>query len=95
MTGHAVVCKQQFQYQVVSERGGGVSVTPEFWLTQLWRKLMGTRVLDVVGDRSGSLRVYAHGQQSGSGPVAVLVINLARTPADVTISGTSATSHAQ
>ena len=88
--GHAVVCKQQFQYQLRSQPGGGVAVTPEFWLTQLWRALMGRDVLTVTGG-GGSVRCYAHKSRAVGGggasgnQVVMVVINLAAEAAAVPI----------
>eukprot|EP01052_Picozoa_sp_SAG31_P011112 SAG31_NODE_622_length_13493_cov_7.301254_10_plen_557_part_00 len=83
-TGHAVVCKQQFQYQVISQRGGGVVVTPEFWLTKLWQALMGSEVLAVSGG-GGKIRCYAHRRFGDHNQVAVVVINLGAEMASVPI----------
>ena len=57
---HSVVIKQEFLDQVVAVPGGGVTVTPEFWLSTMWRETMGRDVLSVGGDRGGNIRVYAH-----------------------------------
>jgi len=92
-TGHSVVVRQQFQYLVVPVKGGGARVTPEFWVAQLWRKVMGTHVLAVTGDRTGVLRVYAHADASLH-TVGVLAINLGNVTATATIDiGASVTEH--
>jgi hypothetical protein len=96
-TGHAVVCKQQYHYQVISVDGGGVRVTPEFWLTQLWKQLMGTHVLRVldsvaadIGKLPGSVRVYAHGGAAGTnhgdGVCTAMIINLGAESRKVSLS---------
>ena len=59
-----MVLKQEFADQVLPVPGGGVTVTPEFWLSHIWRVTMGQKVLAVSGDRTGAVRVYAH---SGAG----------------------------
>lgn len=49
--------------------------TPDWWASVLWRRLMGTDVLDVTSD-DPTLRVYAHCAADGSGKVAAVAINL-------------------
>lgn len=50
---------------------------PDWWASVLWRRLMGTTVLDVAPLGSG-LRVYAHCAAEGTaGAVTALVVNLA------------------
>jgi hypothetical protein len=99
-TGHSLVAKQEFKDLVVSQPGGGVTTSPEFWVAVLWKKLMGTTVLGVQGNRSGTTRVYAHLDPAGK-KVGVAVINLGnasqtvdfavvgtgRPPADTSTSG--------
>lgn len=94
--GHTAVMKQEYADQVVATPGGGVTVTPEFWLSQLWKATMGQNVLSVAGDRSGLVRVYAHSPRnsSGSAVAAVVVINLGAAAATVnlTVVGSSSSS---
>ena len=58
----------------------------DYWAALLWRKLMGTRVLD-AGPTQPGLHVYAHCQRGASGGVTVLAINLDKTPAKLDVSG--------
>ena len=53
-------------------------MTPGFWVAVLWKRLMGTNVLAVAGDRSGTTRVYAH-EDPVARSVGVVVINLDNT----------------
>lgn len=54
---------------------------PNYWGALLWRRLMGTRVLDAGVPIQMGLHVYAHCQRQMAGGVAVLVINNDRTAA--------------
>jgi heparanase 1 len=51
---------------------------PNYWGALLWRKLMGTIVLDPGPSREG-LHFYAHSLRNHPGGVALLVINTSRT----------------
>ncbi|MDE3104468.1 MAG: hypothetical protein KGK08_04770 [Acidobacteriota bacterium] len=53
---------------------------PNYWATLLWRKLMGTTVLD-AGTSNGGLRVYAQCLRGAPGGVAMLVLNTSTTDA--------------
>lgn len=48
---------------------------PSYWAALLWRRTMGTKVLD-AGTNQGTLHVYAHCQRGVSGGVTVVAINL-------------------
>jgi hypothetical protein len=48
---------------------------PNYWAALLWRKLMGTVVLDAGPSPSAALHLYAHCLRDGGGGVAVLAIN--------------------
>lgn len=59
---------------------------PDYWASLLFRRLMGTRVLQVPAEVAAmpGLRVYAHCQRDGPpGAVTILVINLDRTESAV------------
>ncbi len=59
---------------------------PDYWLSVLWKRLMGTRVLDaraVSGDRL--VRAYAHSTVGRPGAVTLLLLNLADGPRRVAI----------
>jgi len=51
---------------------------PDYWAALLWRKLMGTTVLDPGTSPAASLHLYAHCLRGGSGGVALLAINADR-----------------
>lgn len=57
-----------------------------YWAALMWRRLMGTKVLDAGPIQSG-LHVYAHCQRRNPEGVAVLVINLGETPAKISVPG--------
>jgi len=52
---------------------------PNYWGAMLWRRLMGTTVLDAGVPIQAGLHVYAHCQRGTPGGVSVLVINTDRT----------------
>ncbi len=51
---------------------------PNYWAALLWRRLMGTTVLDATGSEGG-LHLYAHCLRRHPGGVALLAINTSRT----------------
>lgn len=50
---------------------------PNYWAALLWRRLMGTTVLDAGAPESG-LHIYGHCQRGVSGGVSLLAINISR-----------------
>lgn len=65
----------------------GFAPRPNYWAALLWRRLMGTTVLDAGPSRPG-LHLYAHCLRGRPGGVALLAINLSRTePASVVLPG--------
>jgi heparanase 1 len=54
---------------------------PKYWGALLWRRLMGSTVLDAGVPPQPGLHVYAHCQRGMPGAVSVLVINTDRTAA--------------
>lgn len=52
---------------------------PSYWSAVLWRRLMGTTVLDAGASPDANLHVYAHCLREHPGGVAMLVINADRT----------------
>ena len=59
---------------------------PNYWSAVLWRRLMGTTVLDAGPSSTPSLYLYAHCLRGHAGGVALLVINADRTSAhDLTL----------
>jgi hypothetical protein len=57
-----------------------------YWGALLWRRLMGTQVLD-AGPIQPGLHVYAHCQRGVDGGVTLLAINLETAPADIRFAG--------
>lgn len=57
-----------------------------YWAAVLWRRLMGTGVLD-TGEQRVGLHIYAHCLRGMTGGVAVLVINLNDRPEALRVSG--------
>jgi heparanase 1 len=69
---------------------------PDYFASVLWRRLMGTRVLDRALTAPPSLRAYAHCAAAGvaaPGAVAVVAINLDGKPLDVAIDGVGDGAH--
>lgn len=63
---------------------------PNYWAALLWRRLMGTAVLDPGPSPQPELHLYAHCLRGNPGGVTLLAINLSRTePAEVTLPTTS------
>ena len=56
---------------------------PNYWGALLWRRLMGTTVLDAGVPTREGLHVYAHCLRGTPGGVAVLAINSSRTRASI------------
>jgi heparanase 1 len=52
---------------------------PKYWGALLWRRLMGSTVLDAGVPLQAGLHVYAHCQRGIQGGVALLIINTDRT----------------
>jgi heparanase len=52
---------------------------PKYWGALLWRRLMGTTVLDAKAPIEAGLHVYAHCQRDAPGGVSLLVINIDRS----------------
>jgi heparanase 1 len=59
---------------------------PNFWAAVLWRRLMGTTVLQPGTSPSPDLYLYAHCLRGVSGGVALLAINASSRPQTVDIS---------
>lgn len=58
----------------------------DYWAALLWRRLMGTQVLD-AGPNRPSLHLYAHCQRGKPGGVTLLAINLDKSPMTVSLDG--------
>lgn len=63
---------------------------PNYWSAVLWRKMMGTTVLDAGPSPSPNLHIYAHCLRNHPGGVALLAINADRTASqEMTVPGKS------
>lgn len=58
----------------------------DYWAALMWRRLMGTRILD-AGPIAPGMHVYAHCQRGVPGGVTVLAINLEQQPRSMTLDG--------
>lgn len=59
----------------------------DYWAALLWRRLMGTRILD-AGPITPGLHVYAHCERNDTdGGVTLLAINLKDSPAQIAVEG--------
>lgn len=59
---------------------------PNYWAALLWRRLMGSVVLD-AGPAPEGVHVYAHCLRDALGGVSLLAINFGHTPASINVSG--------
>jgi hypothetical protein len=48
---------------------------PDYWAALVWKRTMGTVVLDPGVAKNGALRIYAHCSMNGKGGVTLLVLN--------------------
>ena len=85
---HARLAKQgldaSFTHALISGSNGVIDEktfepNASYWSALLWRRLMGTKVLDAGPNRPG-LHLYAHCQRGVSGGVTLLAINLESAP---------------
>ena len=61
--------------------GETLTPRPNYWSAVLWRRLMGTTVLDASSSSTPGLYLYAHCLRGQAGGVALLAINASRTDA--------------
>lgn len=66
-------------YGLIDEKS--LEPRPNYWAALLWRRLMGTAVLDVGASPVASLHIYAHCLANHPGGVAILAINADRAEA--------------
>lgn len=92
---HARLAKQGldaiFTHALISGSNGVIDEktfmpNADYWAALMWRRLMGTKVLDAGENKSG-LHTYAHCQQGNPGGVTVLAINLDPAPTRLDFSG--------
>ena len=62
---------------------------PKYWGALLWRRLMGTTVLDPGAPVQANLHIYAHCQRAVPGGVSLLVINTDKAPHSLVLSTAS------
>jgi heparanase 1 len=76
--GHAVVVRQTLagsSYGLLREPT--LDPTPDYFSAVLWRRLVGTRVLDLRAvDAPAAVRAYAHCARDGAGDAVVIALNL-------------------
>lgn len=92
---HARLAKQGldaiFTHALISGSNGVIdekTLEPNasYWAAVLWRRLMGTGVLDAGQSRPG-VHLYAHCQRGGSGGVTLLALNLTDKAQSLDVSG--------
>ena len=95
LDSHARLAKQgvdaMFTHALISGSNGVIDEktfmpNADYWAALLWRKLMGTQVLDAGSTRPG-LHVYAHCMRGARGGVTVLAINLDQAAASLDVPG--------
>ncbi|MEM9730044.1 MAG: hypothetical protein AAF997_15800 [Myxococcota bacterium] len=76
--GHQVTVRQTLSgsnYGLIDDET--LDPRPDYWASVLWRRLMGTRVLEVTRDEvDDGVRIYAHCLRGSNGGVSLLAINL-------------------
>lgn len=94
---HARLAKQGldaiFTHALISGSNGVIDEktfqpNASYWGAVLWRRLMGTRILD-AGPKQTGTTLYAHCLRGRSGGVAVLAINARNAPATLDVGGSS------
>ena len=66
---------------------GTLEPRPNYWAAVLWRRLMGTVVLQSPPEAGESLRLYAHCLRDAQGGVALLALNIGETHRAVAVGG--------
>eukprot|EP00040_Diaphanoeca_grandis_P036346 m.231481 g.231481 ORF g.231481 m.231481 type:complete len:605 (+) comp33601_c1_seq1:385-2199(+) len=84
VTGHSVVARHQWFVVMGRPKGGedpDSSAMPGYWPMLSWKRLMGTRVLDVDGALTPgrTLRIYAFCSKLSPSDIVVLAININMT----------------
>lgn len=75
--GQQVVVRQTLSggdYGLIDDKT--MAPNPDYWASWLWRRLMGTTVLDVWGTEHAGVQAYAHCQRDTSGGVSFVLINV-------------------
>ncbi len=73
---HKVVIRQTFYHGCYALIGEDLLPNPDFWISVLHKRLVGTKVLDLKGKTLNTLRLYAHCDKDGRG-VTLFGFNLA------------------
>jgi len=84
--GYSVFCRQDFvgiDYGMVD--CATYDPLPDYYAGILWSQLMGTAVVATNSDDANTVRAYAHCSAKASGDLAVLLLNLATSPINVTV----------
>jgi heparanase 1 len=81
-----------FTHAILSGSNGVIDETTfmpnaDYWAALLWRKLVGTQVLDAGPTQPGRLHVYAHCLRGTPGGVTVMALNLKPSAASINTSG--------
>lgn len=88
---HRVVVRQNLSgadYALINDET--LEPNPDYYNSVLWKRLMGTHVLDArIIDKKQPIRAYAHCAEGVPGGVTVLLINLDSHPATVLFEGLS------
>lgn len=96
---HARLAKQGldaiFTHALISGSNGVIDEktfdpNASYWAAVLWRRTMGTKVLDAGANRPG-LHIYAHCQRGGRGGVTLLAQNLGAAAVTIEVSGRAGT----
>lgn len=75
--GHRISVRQSLSgasYGLLNE--DTLEPRPDYWASVLWKRLMGTRVLDASVSGGSSVRAYAHCARGRAGEAVALVLNL-------------------
>lgn len=88
--GHRVLCQQVFAQSRYSVLGEDNLPNPDYWSAVLWRKLVGTKVLEVKDglDMGRTVRSYAfcaNQDQGKKGAVTLVVLNTAKAAATLRV----------
>ncbi|KAK2141809.1 hypothetical protein LSH36_1036g00006 [Paralvinella palmiformis] len=89
--GHSIVMRQTFYENDYGLLGSDLFPSPDYWLSLIYKILVGTHVLNVAtDDHSGRVRVYAHctalsRSHYPKGSVTIYVLNLHTYPVQLTL----------
>ena len=80
---YSVIIRQTFYHGCYALIGPDLLPNPDFWISALYKKLVGNRVLKVTKDfiTEANLRLYSHCAKNGAGSVVLFGLNLANKTA--------------